>query len=66
MKLDGKKIIIKGAGSCSKCGKFFEGEPMETFRLMKKHEVDTGHKVWSEEQIVEAEMNSDPPEDRGD
>ena len=32
----------------------------------QKHEKDTGHALWSEEQIIEAELNSDPLEDRGD
>lgn len=48
MKLDGREIIIRGQGSCSVCGKHFEGDPMETYQAMKKHEKDTGHKVWGD------------------
>jgi len=66
MNIDGKEIIFRGHGSCSTCGIQFEGEPMETFQDMKKHEVETGHKVWSDDQIIDAQLNSDPPEDRGD
>lgn len=66
MEIDGKKIIIRGAGTCSECGKQFYGEPMKTFNDMKLHERLTSHQVWSEEDIVQAALDADPPEERGD
>ncbi len=44
--VDGKEVHIRGRGNCYTCGIGFEGKPMEAFAAMKKHEKDSGHRVW--------------------